>query len=128
MENRSAAEFVLGLVAIGIGILMIVAVTTLLMQRMTGGTSSSSSCSADSDCVLADRDLGYSCCWAGRCEPIDYSLPKWMAVNAGWLADGKAKNCLAPDKCGPAPGCPTRIINASFAAACVSGACQKVPI
>lgn len=85
-------------------------------------------CGSDNDCVLMNRDLGLGCCWAGACQPVDYSLTNWMAVNKSWIEGLKAENCPSREECGPAPMCPIRLINDSFEARCVSGACQKVPL
>jgi hypothetical protein len=80
-------------------------------------------CNEDSDCVLADESLGFSCCHAGACAQIDYSEDKWVAVNGTWFSSQRAEHC--PSECGPAPGCPIRILNDSFEAVCNAGACEK---
>jgi hypothetical protein len=81
-------------------------------------------CAQDSDCALVDESLGFSCCWAGSCAQINYSEDKWVAVNATWYSSERDRNC--PGDCGPAPGCPIRIINASFVPVCQSGICEKI--
>lgn len=85
------------------------------------------SCSRDADCVLVNSALGFGCCWAGRCEGIDYSLPEWIAVNAEWYAQGRIENCPSEEECGPAPMCPARAINIDYSAVCVQNSCVKVP-
>lgn len=77
-----------------------------------------SSCSDDSDCVLINNELGFSCCWAGACEERDYSLDKWVAANRNWFEEGREKYCPSIEECGPAPGCATRLLNDSFEAKC----------
>ena len=83
-------------------------------------------CTQDSDCVLHDADYGWQCCWAGRCDSLDYSSGSWIAVNSQWLAEGKAKYC--PSDCGPGPMCPTRIVNINYTAKCVNSICVKSAI
>ncbi len=80
-------------------------------------------CNENSDCILVDESLGFSCCWRGACAQINYSDPKWIAVNGTWF--GMQKNQHCPEDCGPAPGCPVQIINDSFEAVCSSGFCEK---
>lgn len=81
-------------------------------------------CVVDQDCTLHNVDYAWQCCWQGRCDAIDYSKDNWIAVNVQWLTDGKSKYC--PSDCGPAPMCPTTIINASYIAQCVNSICMKV--
>jgi hypothetical protein len=85
------------------------------------------SCRTDDDCLLINEDLGFSCCWVGACEPIDYSLDKWIAVNKDWFAEQRATDCPPPEECGPAPMCAVRAINENFRAQCMNSVCQKVP-
>lgn len=85
--------------------------------------SRDASCAQDSDCVLVDESLGFSCCWAGACARINYSEDKWTAVNGTWYSAQREKNC--PADCGPAPGCPIQVLNDSFAAVCNGGTCEK---
>jgi|GEM_PF-4673618 len=99
-------------------------------------------CSADDDCMLINKELGFRCCWAGACEEIDYSLDKYISVNKESFLKLRTENCLEGDVwqattseekiredevCGPPPLCPTRIINDNFIAQCVNNTCQKVP-
>jgi hypothetical protein len=86
------------------------------------------SCAGDADCILVDSALGFSCCWAGRCDGLDYSLERWIAVNSEWYSNGRMENCPSEDKCGPAPMCPTRAINLNYSAVCVQNSCVKVPV
>jgi len=80
-------------------------------------------CTKSEDCMLVNSELNFSCCWAGACEPIDLMQPKWIAVNKAWFENQRSLNC--PSQCGPAPGCPTRIINGNYTAACIAGGCIK---
>jgi hypothetical protein len=82
-------------------------------------------CSNDAGCTLINNGNMLSCCWRGRCDAIDYSLQEWIAVSSEWFAAEKAANCPAEKDCGPAPMCPTRIVNVNYSAVCVSGTCQK---
>ncbi len=85
--------------------------------------SKNTSCNEDSDCILADESLGFSCCYEGACAQIDHSDSKWIAVNSTWFGMQRNKHC--PNDCGPAPGCPIQIINDSFEAICSNGFCEK---
>ena len=89
--------------------------------------SPQTSCQKDEDCQLMNQALGYGCCWAGACEAIDYSLDKWVAVNANWFNEQRRQNCPSSEECGPAPLCDARAINENYAARCVQGKCQKAP-
>jgi hypothetical protein len=86
------------------------------------------SCRVDAGCQLINFDNRFSCCWAGACEAIDYSLDKWMAVNKMWFEQGRSENCPTGRECGPAPMCATRIINEDFAARCIDQRCEKVQL
>lgn len=86
------------------------------------------SCRIDADCQLINADHRFSCCRTGACEAIDYSLDKWIAVNKTWFEQGQRENCPVGRECGPAPICPTRIINENFTAKCVDQKCKKVPL
>jgi hypothetical protein len=85
------------------------------------------SCLIDDDCQLINKDLRFSCCWAGACEPIDYSLDTWIAVNKDWFAEQRATECPTPEDCGPAPMCAVRAINENFRAQCINSVCHKAP-
>ncbi len=84
------------------------------------------SCEADDDCILVDEELGFSCCWAGECGQIEYSLGKWIAVNKEWYESERRGHC--PSDCGPAPGCPVQLVNDSFTAMCSDNKCEKAPV
>jgi len=86
------------------------------------------SCQSDQDCELANSDLGFQCCYAGACEPIDYSLDKWIAVNTDWYIAGRTSYCPAKEECGPAPGCAAQAKNLNYSAKCIARECRKVPI
>ncbi|MFP3910230.1 MAG: hypothetical protein ACLFVX_10285 [Archaeoglobaceae archaeon] len=91
------------------------------------GQEVSTDCEVDEDCVLVDRQLNYSSCWPGACEEVDYSLPKYVAVNEKSFKDFKEKVGPPEDECGPQPLCPIRIINDNFTARCIDNTCKKVP-
>jgi hypothetical protein len=98
-------------------------------------------CQVDRDCVLIDQRLGLACCWAGACDPIDYSRASYIAVNQASFEASREEHCpadteeYAPEAltqkargCGPMPGCPVPpAINDRFVAACIEGFCEKVP-
>jgi hypothetical protein len=85
------------------------------------------SCSGDSDCALVDGSLGFSCCYSGACDAIDYSVETWIAVNKSWYDAGQSAYCPSPLDCGPAPGCAVKSVNENFTAKCVSSSCTKAP-
>ena len=92
-------------------------------------------CDSDEDCALTNKDLGFSCCWEGVCDSIDYSLEKYVAVNEESFLELRSKSCpWVEDKarryevCGPAPSCPSAIVNDTFASKCVSNICKKSTI
>lgn len=82
-------------------------------------------CETDSDCMLIDKTLNFSCCYAGYCNAIDYSQEKWIAVNQKWFNEKQDQYCPPIEECGPAPGCPTEIINDGFEAKCIQNQCVK---
>ena len=88
--------------------------------------SEHANCQEDADCQLIDQELGWSCCWAGRCAQVDYSLNRYLAVNKDWFEKESAKRCPPKNGCGPAPMCASRFINTSFEARCLNTLCQKV--
>ncbi|MDP2648253.1 MAG: hypothetical protein Q8P35_03375 [Candidatus Yanofskybacteria bacterium] len=89
------------------------------------------SCQLDSDCEIINRSLKFACCWAGACDVVDYSEPKWVAVNAKWYSDQKATACPSARECGPVPLCRDAkavvVGEESYEAQCIANACQKVP-
>lgn len=92
------------------------------------GHEISMECEADKDCVLVNKQLNYSSCWPGVCEEIDYSLPKYVAVNEESFEDFKGIVSSPGDECGPQPLCPIKIINDNFTARCMDNICKKVPV
>ncbi|MFH1392256.1 MAG: hypothetical protein ABIG90_01050 [bacterium] len=84
-------------------------------------------CNTSQECILINQDLGFGCGWAGICDPIDYSLNKYIAVNARSFLDLKEKNCEPLPTYGFAPMCAVQLINDNFIAECISGICEKVP-
>lgn len=83
------------------------------------------SCDEDTDCMLIDGTQRFACCYAGACDGIDYSHAKWKAVNTEWYMEGQQENCPNQVACGPAPGCPTQIINDDYEARCEENICVK---
>jgi hypothetical protein len=83
------------------------------------------SCSNNTDCMLVDKKLGFGCCYAGACQPIDYAEKKWIALNKEWFQGIRAKHCPSPADCGPAPLCAVRVVNDNYLAKCVRNVCTK---
>lgn len=86
------------------------------------------SCSIDADCKLVNKKLGFSCCWAGACEGINYSQDKWVAMNKKWYDGVQKRYCPNQSECGPAPMCAVKAINTNYTASCINKQCKKVPI
>lgn len=88
------------------------------------------SCATDDDCTLINQEANYGCNLKIQCEPQDYSLDQWIAVNGQAYAsrqkDFVDKNCPDIYSMG-APNCFPRPVNSSFQAKCLNGFCQKVP-
>ncbi|MEW6723053.1 MAG: hypothetical protein AB1324_07355, partial [Candidatus Micrarchaeota archaeon] len=59
-----------------------------------------SSCTSDVDCMLANEEYGFACCFGGMCEPIDYSRESWIAVNRMWYDSSSKKYCPPAQACG----------------------------
>lgn len=87
-----------------------------------------SSCQKDGDCKLINKDLNFGCCWAGVCDPVDYSNPKWVAVSRGWFEPARTQACASQPACGTRPMCPAQLANDSYEARCVGGLCTKLPV
>jgi hypothetical protein len=77
--------------------------------------------------MLIDKELGFKCCYAGACKPLDHSLDSWVSVNRTWFSGIRAQHCPPPAECGPAPLCAVQVVNDSFHAKCISGMCTKAP-
>jgi hypothetical protein len=84
------------------------------------------SCNIDSDCMLINRDLGYSCCWAESCITRDYFKDNWISVNKHIFEAVQKKNCPPLNQCGPQPLCPGVIIIDTYEARCINNVCEKV--
>ncbi len=99
-------------------------------------------CNSDSDCLIIDKNLGFSCCWAGSCSSVDLSRDKWIAVNIEsflelrklscpsgdiWIPETSEEKTQKDQACGDPPGCPNLIINDNFIARCIDNVCEKVP-
>jgi hypothetical protein len=90
------------------------------------GQEVSLSCKTDSDCVLINKNNGFSCCWAGACDVVDYSLDEYVSVNSSSFYNFRQEFCPSENECGPSPGCPTTMINDNFKAKCVNSLCVKI--
>jgi hypothetical protein len=101
---------------------------TFVSQKDAFDIGRNLSCAGDGGCVLVNSELGFSCCWAGACEALDYSQDKWIAANRAWYEAGRASYCPPEKDCGPAPGCAVQSINENYTAGCLSGACHKLPL
>jgi hypothetical protein len=101
---------------------------TFVSQKDAFDINLNVSCSADSDCRLVDSSLGFACCYAGACNPADYSQYNWIAVNGRWFDTGRSSYCPAESECGPAPMCLPRPINENYTAKCVESKCVKAPL
>ncbi|MFH0884697.1 MAG: hypothetical protein V1861_03225 [Candidatus Micrarchaeota archaeon] len=100
---------------------------TFVSQKDRFEIDTNLSCVSDADCLLVNSELGFSCCWAGACEPIDYSQDKWIAINRAWYEAGRASYCPVEKDCGPAPGCAVQSINENYMANCSANKCTKLP-
>jgi hypothetical protein len=85
-------------------------------------------CKTDEDCQLINKEYGFSCCYIGACQIINYSEEKWMAVNVNWFANGHEQYCPTKGECGPAPMCPVQSIDENYHVKCIKGNCIKVKI
>ncbi len=94
-------------------------------QGLCQDLSYNTSCSVDSDCQLVNQLIGWGCCYAGQCDPIDYNQSNWIAVNGANFTQQQVKYCPTKEQCGPMPGCPSKIISTNFVAACQQGVCAK---
>src|SRR3989338_2022631 len=87
-------------------------------------------CNLDNDCVLINKDLDYRSCRSYRCGIIDYSQDNYIAVNKEsfeFFKMSELKFRPFDEECGPAPECPSRIINDNFVAKCINNLCKKLP-
>lgn len=82
-------------------------------------------CAVDSDCQMVNQFVGLGCCYAGQCDPIDYSQENWIAVNAKSFSAEQTKFCPAKSTCGTPPACPSTIKPSNYVVACQQGACVK---
>lgn len=82
-------------------------------------------CQQDSDCQMINQDNGFGCCYAGQCDPIDYSQSNWIAVNKEQYAKQQTDHCPSTEQCGPAPACPTSIKPSNYVVACQKNICTK---
>ena len=83
-------------------------------------TDNSSSCVNDSDCALAIANSWSDCSLIDTCEPIDYSLGKWIAVNQAWFSQQVQKCAPEVKACNPKP------LNDKFSAVCSNLVCKKM--
>jgi len=82
-------------------------------------------CNSDEDCGIINKDLGLSCCYAGACDIVDYSKDNYVAVNSLSYEILRDLKCPLKEDCGPAPFCPTQIINENSYGKCVNNICEK---
>jgi hypothetical protein len=82
-------------------------------------------CQQDSDCQLVNQFLGWSCCYAGFCDSVNYSQDNWIAVNSEAFNQARLKYCPDSKSCGPMPACAQRLLPTDFVAACQQGVCVK---
>ena len=83
-------------------------------------------CSDDHDCQLVNRRNGFSCCFKGRCDQVDYSQPEMVTVNRDWYGRMRRQHCPPEEECGPPPTCPAKTPFGGYKAACINGRCMKI--
>lgn len=93
----------------------------------SGSTTSQDTCTTNSDCRIVLNNAWNDCALLNSCDPIDYSLDSWIAVNGGWFDSMTESKC--PDlKLMGNPGCESKPVNDRFEAVCLSNKCMKQPI
>ncbi len=84
------------------------------------------SCRDGSDCALVIQNSWFDCKLQNTCEPVDYSLSKWVAVNQQWYSQTNLESCPAtrypPLDCDPKP------INDQYTSKCIRNHCQKTAL
>jgi len=81
-------------------------------------------CAKDIDCALHNVDHGFSCCYEGMCEHVDFAIDTWRPVNNQWW---QSQHDACSHNCGPQPGCPSFApANDNFVAICKNAQCTKV--
>src|SRR4029077_1339644 len=83
-------------------------------------------CSINNDCLLIDKSYGFRCCHSGACDPIDYALDKWIAVNKLWFKEMRERNCPPLNKCEEGIDCALPPINDRFTSECINKICKKI--
>ncbi|MBI4226479.1 hypothetical protein HY612_05195 [Candidatus Roizmanbacteria bacterium] len=83
------------------------------------------SCDSNDDCLLINKDVGIDCCGSNKCQSIDYSQDKWIAVNIRWQLNQMQNYCPGDEKCST---CFPKPINNRFDAVCRNNLCKKVPL
>jgi hypothetical protein len=101
---------------------------TITSDTDTFETTRYTNCGDDSECTLVNVKNGFSCCWTGRCDQIDYSMGQWQSVNKEWYQREKTNNCPKETECGPAPMCPTKAPIGAYKPACINSKCVKIAI
>jgi hypothetical protein len=84
-------------------------------------------CNEETDCQLVNRLNGFSCCWKGACDKIDYTVGQWIPVNKDWYKRQRTQKCPKEADCGPAPECPTQQPTGDYKSTCMNSKCVKVP-
>lgn len=92
-------------------------INTLLEQ------ATKEACVQDEDCILVNKEREPDCCYINGCEPIDYSLDKYIAVNANWRDQQIQASCKQDIGC---PNCDPKPINDQYQAVCKNNRCEKV--
>lgn len=80
------------------------------------------SCNLDSDCTLVVNNTWADCSLLNICQPIDYSLETWVAVNQERYAEAVQRCEITALACDPKP------VNDRYSARCMGGFCQKTPL
>lgn len=83
------------------------------------------SCTKDEDCLLINKEIGYDCCHTNGCQPINYSLDSWIAVNKKWYDERQKNKCITNKTC---PNCNPKPINVNYRSACEEKTCVKIPL
>ncbi len=85
------------------------------------------SCTTNSDCRLLNTEFGVNCCGLGSCDPLDFSLPKWQAVNTKAYEKEQISQCSAVKmRCPMMPTCQLiKSINEDYRPSCVNKTCVK---
>lgn len=89
-------------------------------------TGYSYSCKSDNDCILINKEEQNICCGDDNCQPLDYSLEKWIAVNKTSYEETK-KGLCANSALLTCRDCNPKAVNINFKASCKNAKCIKQP-